>query len=202
MLKRLFDVVIAGTLLLLFVPVLLITAILVRIKLGSPVVFKQQRPGLHGIPFHVYKFRTMTDEKDSLGQLLPDHLRLTAFGSLMRKFSLDELLQLINVIKGDLSLIGPRPLLMEYLPLYTEEQAKRHLVRPGITGWAQIHGRNAVTWEERFERDVWYVENQSLALDFKILLLTVKKVIRSEGVSNANHVTMPAFQGTTTGSEG
>ncbi|HTG71758.1 MAG TPA: sugar transferase [Candidatus Udaeobacter sp.] len=202
MLKRLFDVVIAGTLLLLFVPVLLITAILVRIKLGSPVVFKQQRPGLHGIPFHVYKFRTMTDEKDSLGQLLPDHLRLTAFGSLMRKFSLDELLQLINVIKGDLSLIGPRPLLMEYLPLYTEEQAKRHLVRPGITGWAQIHGRNAVTWEERFERDVWYVENQSLALDFKILLLTVKKVIRSEGVSNANHVTMPVFQGTTTGSEG
>lgn len=202
MLKRLFDVVIAGTLILLFSPIMLITAILVRIKLGSPIVFKQQRPGLHGIPFYVYKFRTMTSEKDSMGELLPDHLRLTAFGSLMRKFSLDELLQLINVIKGELSLIGPRPLLMEYLPLYTEEQAKRHLVRPGITGWAQIHGRNAVTWEERFERDVWYVENQSLALDFKILLLTVKKVIRSEGVSNANHVTMPVFQGTTTGSEG
>lgn len=202
MLKRLIDVVIAGTLLLLLSPIMLITAILVRIRLGSPIVFKQQRPGLHGIPFYVYKFRTMTSEKDSMGELLPDHLRLTAFGSLMRKYSLDELLQLINVIKGELSLIGPRPLLMEYLPLYTEEQAKRHLVRPGITGWAQIHGRNAVTWEERFERDVWYVENQSLALDFKILLLTVKKVIRSEGVSNANHVTMPVFQGTTTGSEG
>lgn len=202
MIKRLLDLLVSSILLMAFSPIIALTALLVRIKLGSPVVFKQQRPGLHGIPFYVYKFRTMTSEKDSMGELLPDHLRLTAFGSLMRKFSLDELLQLINVIKGELSLIGPRPLLMEYLPLYTEEQAKRHLVRPGITGWAQIHGRNAVTWEERFERDVWYVENQSLALDFKILLLTVKKVIRSEGVSNTNHVTMPVFQGTTTGSEG
>lgn len=202
MIKRLLDLLVSSTLLISLSPIIALTALLVRIKLGSPVIFMQQRPGLHGIPFYVYKFRTMTSEKDSMGELLPDHLRLTAFGSLMRKFSLDELLQLINVIKGELSLIGPRPLLMEYLPLYTEEQAKRHLVRPGITGWAQIHGRNAVTWEERFERDVWYVENQSLALDFKILLLTVKKVIRSEGVSNANHVTMPLFQGTTTGSEG
>lgn len=202
MIKRLLDLLVSSTLLIALSPIIALTALLVRIKLGSPIIFKQQRPGLHGIPFYVYKFRTMTDEKDSLGQLLPDHLRLTAFGSLMRKFSLDELLQLVNVIKGELSLIGPRPLLMEYLPLYNEEQAKRHLVRPGITGWAQIHGRNAVTWEERFKRDVWYVENQSLALDFRILLLTVKKVIRSEGVSNANHATMPVFQGTTTNSEG
>ncbi|WP_317618443.1 sugar transferase [Paenibacillus sp. PL91] len=200
--KRLFDLIVSSILLLALSPVIAVTAILVRIKLGSPIVFKQQRPGKHGVPFYVYKFRTMTSEKDSLGQLLPDHLRLTAFGSLMRKFSLDELLQLINVVKGELSLIGPRPLLMEYLPLYNEEQAKRHLVKPGITGWAQIHGRNDVSWEERFERDVWYVENQSLALDLKILLLTVKKVIRSEGVSNANHVTMPMFQGTTSHSEG
>lgn len=202
MIKRLFDLIVSSILLLALSPVIAVTAILVRIKLGSPIVFKQQRPGKHGVPFYVYKFRTMTSEKDSLGQLLPDHLRLTAFGSLMRKFSLDELLQLINVVKGELSLIGPRPLLMEYLPLYNEEQAKRHLVKPGITGWAQIHGRNDVSWEERFERDVWYVENQSLALDLKILLLTVKKVIRSEGVSNANHVTMPMFQGTTNHSEG
>ncbi len=202
MMKRLFDLIISSILFIALSPIIALTAILVRIKLGSPIVFKQQRPGLHGIPFYVYKFRTMTSEKDSMGLLLPDHMRLTAFGILMRKLSLDELLQLINVIKGELSLVGPRPLLMEYLPLYNEEQAKRHLVRPGITGWAQIHGRNAVSWEERFERDVWYVNNQSLALDFKIILFTVKKVIRSEGISNVNHVTMPVFQGTTTPSEG
>ncbi|MEV5025997.1 sugar transferase [Paenibacillus sp. LPE1-1-1.1] len=202
MIKRMFDLIISCLLLLVLSPVIAITAILVRFKLGSPILFKQQRPGLHGVPFYVYKFRTMTSEKDSLGNLLPDHLRLTAFGSLMRKSSLDELLQLVNVIKGELSLIGPRPLLMEYLPLYNEQQAKRHLVRPGITGWAQIHGRNAVSWEARFEHDVWYVENQSFLLDIKILLLTVKKVLKSEGVSNGNHVTMPVFQGTTTNSEG
>ncbi|WP_277755881.1 sugar transferase [Paenibacillus luteus] len=200
--KRIFDFVTAGMLLIILSPIIVLTALLVRMKLGSPVVFKQERPGWHGKPFFVYKFRTMTSEKDSLGQLLPDHLRLTVFGSFMRKFSLDELLQLVNVLKGELSLIGPRPLLMEYLPLYTQEQARRHSVRPGITGWAQIHGRNAVTWEERFERDVWYVENQSLALDIKILLLTVKKVMKSEGVSNTNHVTMPVFQGTTSNQEG
>lgn len=202
MIKRMFDLIISCLLLLVLSPVIAITAILVRFKLGSPILFKQQRPGLHGVPFYVYKFRTMTSEEDSMGNLLPDHLRLTAFGSLMRKFSLDELLQLVNVIKGELSLIGPRPLLMEYLPLYNEQQAKRHLVRPGITGWAQIHGRNAVSWEARFEHDVWYVENQSFLLDLKILLLTVKKVLKSEGVSNGNHVTMPVFQGTTTNSEG
>ncbi|MDQ8735950.1 sugar transferase [Paenibacillus sp. LHD-38] len=200
--KRMFDLAISSLLLIVLSPVIAITAILVRSKLGSPIIFKQQRPGLHGVPFYVYKFRTMTSERDSLGELLPDHLRLTAFGSLMRKSSLDELLQLVNVIKGELSLIGPRPLLMEYLPLYNEQQAKRHLVRPGITGWAQINGRNAVSWESRFEHDVWYVENRSLLLDIKILLLTVKKVLKSEGVSNGNHVTMPVFQGTTTNSEG
>lgn len=202
MVKRLFDVVTASILLVVLSPLILLTAILVRTKLGAPILFKQKRPGLYGKPFYMYKFRTMTSEKDSEGQLLPDHLRLTPFGGLIRKLSLDELLQLINVIKGEQSLIGPRPLLMEYLPLYNEEQAKRHTVRPGITGWAQIHGRNAVSWEERFEHDVWYVENQSLALDIKILFLTVKKVIRSEGVSNTNHVTMPVFQGTTRSHKG
>lgn len=201
MIKRSFDLIVSVLLMVFLSLPILITAVLVRLKLGSPIVFKQKRPGLHGAPFLVYKFRTMTDEKDSFGELLPDHLRLTVFGSFMRKFSLDELLQFINVIKGELSLVGPRPLLMEYLPLYTEEQAKRHQVRPGITGWAQINGRNAVSWEERLERDVWYVENQSLWLDMKILLLTVKKVLRSEGISNANHVTMPLFEGTTTNSK-
>ncbi|RCW42730.1 sugar transferase EpsL [Paenibacillus prosopidis] len=202
MIKRLFDLLVSCTLLLALSPIIVITAILVRFKLGMPIVFKQKRPGLHGMPFYVYKFRTMTDETDSLGNLLPDHIRLTAFGSFLRKYSLDELLQLINVIKGELSLVGPRPLLMEYLPLYTEEQAKRHQVRPGITGWAQINGRNAISWEDRFERDIWYVENQSLRLDLKILLLTVKKVVRSDGISSANHVTMPLFRGTTSNHEG
>lgn len=196
MIKRLFDLVVSVLLLVALSLPILITAIMVRFKLGSPIIFKQERPGLHGVPFHVYKFRTMTDEKDSSGQLLPDHLRITIFGSFMRKSSLDELLQFINVIKGELSLVGPRPLLMEYLPLYTEEQAKRHQVRPGITGWAQINGRNAVSWEERFKLDVWYVEHQSLLLDLKILLLTVKKVIRSEGINNGNFATMPVFKGT------
>ncbi|WP_281285930.1 sugar transferase [Paenibacillus sinopodophylli] len=200
--KRLVDLILSASLLILLSPVIAVTAMLVRFRLGAPVLFKQQRPGLHGVPFHVYKFRTMTSEKDSMGILLPDHLRLTDFGKFMRKFSLDELLQLVNVLKGELSLIGPRPLLMEYLPLYNEQQAKRHLVRPGITGWAQIHGRNAVSWEERFEHDVWYVENQSFMLDLRILILTVKKVVTSEGVSNGNHATMPIFQGTTTSSEG
>jgi sugar transferase EpsL len=195
MVKRLFDIVVAALLLLAACLPILVVALLVRFKLGAPVVFRQQRPGLHGAPFYVYKFRTMTDERDSLGKLLPDHLRLTAFGAWLRKYSLDELLQLVNVLKGELSLIGPRPLLMEYLPLYSERQAKRHLVRPGITGWAQINGRNATTWEERFEHDVWYVEHQSLRLDMLILLRTAGKVIRSEGVSKEGHVTMPMFVG-------
>ncbi|MGO4694909.1 sugar transferase [Paenibacillus sp. 2TAB26] len=202
MTKRLFDIFVSSIILLIMLPIIGITAILVRIKLGTPIVYKQQRPGLHGAPFVVYKFRTMTDEKDSLGQLLPDHIRLTPFGSFLRKFSLDELLQLINVVRGDLSLVGPRPLLMEYLPLYTEEQARRHQVRPGITGWAQINGRNAISWEEKFALDVWYVENWSILLDLKILFQTFLKVVRPEGISNANHATMPMFKGSVSNHEG
>ncbi|MDD9266511.1 sugar transferase [Paenibacillus sp. GCM10023248] len=193
--KRLFDLLVSITLLLLLSPVIGIVALLVRFKLGSPIVFKQQRPGLNAKPIHIYKFRSMTDERDSEGNLLPDSIRLTPFGELLRKYSLDELLQLVNVIKGDLSLVGPRPLLMDYLPLYTEEQAKRHQVRPGITGWAQVNGRNAISWEEKFRLDVWYVENQSMLLDLKILLLTFIKVIKSDGISHSNHVTMEKFSG-------
>ena len=203
MLKRMFDFTAACLLLIITAPVMSVVYVLVRVKLGSPALFKQQRPGLGGRPFYLLKFRTMTDDRDGEGRLLSDHLRLTRFGMLLRKTSLDELPQLINVVKGDLSLVGPRPLLMDYLSKYTEEQMKRHLVRPGITGWAQVNGRNAVTWEERFERDIWYVENRSLLLDLKILLLTVKKVISSEGVSNsAQHLTMPLFEGTTRNQEG
>ncbi|RIX52632.1 sugar transferase [Paenibacillus nanensis] len=202
MLKRSFDFIIAFLLLSAALPVMGVVYALVRFKLGAPALFKQQRPGLHGKPFYLLKFRTMTDERDGEGKLLSDHLRLTPFGQLLRKTSLDELPQLINVLKGELSLVGPRPLLMEYLPLYTEEQAKRHLVRPGITGWAQVNGRNAVTWEERFERDVWYVENRTMLLDFKILFLTVKKVITSDGVSNGAHMTMPLFEGNARNQEG
>jgi sugar transferase EpsL len=193
--KRLFDLLISISLLLLFIPLIIVVAMLVRKKLGSPVVFKQERPGLNGKPFYLYKFRTMTDTKDNEGNLLSDSIRLTSFGSFLRKYSLDELLQLVNVIKGDLSLVGPRPLLNDYLPLYTEEQAKRNNVRPGITGWAQVNGRNSITWEEKFNLDVWYVENQSFLLDFKILLLTFVKVLKSEGIQNANHATMPIFEG-------
>lgn len=193
--KRLFDLAVAGVGLTLLAPIILVTALLIRVKLGSPVVFKQERPGLHGKTFTVYKFRTMTDECDDNGELLPDQQRLTRFGKLLRKFSLDEFPQLLNVVKGDMSLIGPRPLLVEYLPLYSKEQNKRHNVRPGITGWAQVNGRNAITWEERFRLDVWYVENQSFCLDMKIMLMTLKKVIISEGVSHQDHVTMPDFTG-------
>ncbi|WP_317259135.1 sugar transferase [Paenibacillus sp. J5C2022] len=200
--KRLIDIVVASLSLIVLSPVMLIVALLVRVKLGSPVLFKQRRPGLRGRPFHLYKFRTMNDGKDSYGNLLPDHLRLTPFGCWLRKYSLDELPQLLNVIRGELSLVGPRPLLMDYMALYTEEQARRHHVRPGITGWAQVNGRNDVTWEERFQRDIWYVDHQSFWLDMKILLLTVKKVVKSDGVSNANHATMPMFEGTTHNQEG
>ncbi|MBP1967068.1 sugar transferase [Paenibacillus aceris] len=193
--KRLFDLLVSISLLLLFIPLIIVVALLVKKKLGSPVVFKQQRPGLKGKPFYLYKFRTMTDAKDNEGKLLSDSIRLTSFGQFLRKYSLDELLQLVNVIKGDLSLVGPRPLLNDYLPLYTEEQAKRHNVKPGITGWAQVNGRNAISWEERFNLDVWYVENQSFFLDLKILALTFVKVLKSEGIQSANHATMPIFEG-------
>jgi len=193
--KRLFDWVVAASLLLLLLPFIAVIALLVRIKLGSPIVFKQQRPGLHAKPFYLYKFRTMTDAKDSEGNLLPDAVRLTRFGQFLRKYSLDELLQLVNVVKGELSLVGPRPLLMDYLPLYTEEQARRHLVRPGITGWAQVNGRNEISWDEKFRLDIWYLENRSFLLDLKILALTFKKVWKSEGIQNGNHATMPIFEG-------
>ncbi|PFK38361.1 sugar transferase [Bacillus cereus] len=194
--KRLFDLFVSLSLSMLFSFLIIIVAILVRFKLGSPILFKQQRPGLHGKPFFLYKFRTMTDETDSEGNMLPDHVRLTKFGKFLRKYSLDELPQLVNVIKGDLSLVGPRPLLMEYLELYTEEQAKRHNVRPGITGWAQVNGRNAISWEEKFDFDVWYVKNRTFLLDMKILLLTVKKVSKSEGINQVGHVTIEKFTGT------
>ncbi len=193
--KRFYDLLASLLLLLLSSCILIIVAILVRIKLGSPIIFKQQRPGLHGKPFYVYKFRTMTDATDKDGNLLPDAVRLTLFGKLLRKLSLDELPQLINVVKGDISLVGPRPLLMEYLPLYTCEQARRHEVRPGITGWAQVNGRNAISWEDKFKLDVWYVDNYSFWLDIKILFLTVAKVFKSEGISQQGHVTMQKFTG-------
>ncbi|ENQ3078080.1 sugar transferase [Bacillus sp. WLY-B-L8] len=193
--KRTFDLLISLFLLLCLSFVIFVVAILVRLKLGSPIIFKQQRPGLYGKPFYLYKFRTMTDEKDNKGNPLSDQVRLTTFGKFLRKYSLDELPQLINVVKGDISLVGPRPLLMEYLPLYTSEQAKRHHVKPGITGWAQVNGRNAITWEEKFELDVWYVNNQSFLIDMKILFLTLIKVFKSEGINQDGHVTMERFRG-------
>lgn len=193
--KRIVDLAASVTLGLLILPLALIIACLVRYKLGSPILFKQERPGLNERRFQLYKFRTMNEARDVSGHLLPDEVRLTTFGKLLRKFSLDELPQLINVIKGDMSLVGPRPLLVEYLPLYTTEQLKRHAVKPGITGWAQVNGRNLITWEEKFDLDLWYVENQSLLLDFKIIILTFWKVIKSEGIKNDNHATMPIFRG-------
>jgi sugar transferase EpsL len=193
--KRLFDLLLTFIGLMLLSPVLLITVLLVRLKLGSPILFSQQRPGLHGKPFRMIKFRTMTDERNTNGELLPDDQRLTRFGRFLRSTSLDELPALWNVLKGEMSLVGPRPLLMEYLPLYSAEQARRHDVRPGITGWAQVNGRNAITWEEKFKLDVWYVDNQSFWLDLKILLLTVKKVFVREGISAEGEATMPKFTG-------
>lgn len=195
MVKRFFDLIAAVIGLFIFSPVLIVTAILVHIKLGSPVLFKQQRPGLYAQPFYVYKFRTMTDQRDAGGQLLPDEVRLTPFGKLLRRWSLDELPQLLNVVIGDLSLVGPRPLLMHYLPLYSPEQARRHEVRPGVTGWAQVNGRNAISWEEKFKLDVWYVENQSFWLDLKILWMTFNKVFKREGISQEGQATMSEFKG-------
>ncbi|MGI2293450.1 sugar transferase [Paenibacillus sp. GXUN7292] len=202
MVKKSMDYIVAGLLLLMLWPVILGTALIVRIHFGAPILFRQVRPGLHGKPFEILKFRTMTNATDDEGQLLPDYIRLTGVGRFLRKLSLDELPQLFNVLKGELSLVGPRPLLMEYLPLYTEEQAKRHLVKPGITGWAQVHGRNAMTWEERLERDAWYAQHQCFRLDLKILWMTIGVVAKSKGISNDNHATMPVFQGKTTNLEG
>ncbi|MGG5794587.1 sugar transferase [Bacillus nitratireducens] len=193
--KRCFDLFISLFLLLCFSFVIALIAIFVKYKLGSPIFFKQERPGLYGNPFNLYKFRTMTDEKDADGNLLSDEIRLTSFGNFLRKYSLDELPQLINVVKGHLSLVGPRPLLMAYIPLYSQEQAKRHNVRPGITGWAQINGRNDISWDEKFKLDIWYVENHNFYLDLKILCLTFVKVLKSDGIQNSNHATMPVFKG-------
>jgi lipopolysaccharide/colanic/teichoic acid biosynthesis glycosyltransferase len=195
MIKRLLDLVVALLVSLIAWPIMAVIAVLVRCFLGSPILFSQVRPGLRGHPFSVYKFRTMTDARDSEGKLLPDDARLTKFGLFLRRSSLDELPQLFNVIKGDVSLVGPRPLLMEYLPLYSSEQARRHEVRPGITGWAQVNGRNAISWEEKFKLDVWYVENQSFWLDIRILLLTIKKVLVRDGISADGHVTIEPFKG-------
>lgn len=194
--KRFFDIVVSFIALILLSVIIVITAIIVRLKLGSPILFKQQRPGLKGKPFYVYKFRTMTDEKDEKSELLPDNLRLTKVGKLIRKLSLDELPQLFNVIRGDISLVGPRPLLMEYIELYTPEQARRHDVKPGVTGWAQVNGRNAISWEEKFKLDVWYVDNQSFWLDIKILFLTILKVFKSEGINQSGQATIEKFKGT------
>lgn len=195
MIKRLFDIVIALSALIILSPVLLIVALLVRSKLGRPVFFRQIRPGRHGKPFEMIKFRTMRDALDSNGKPLPDAERLTRFGRMLRSTSLDELPELWNVLKGDMSLVGPRPLLMQYLHLYNNRQKKRHDVRPGITGWAQVNGRNAISWEQKFEYDVWYVENRSIVLDIKILWLTIKKVVIREGISAEGHATTTKFQG-------
>lgn len=193
--KRILDFIISFILFICFCPLFIIIALLIKVKLGSPIIFKQKRPGLNGKIFLLYKFRTMTDEKDQNGQLLPDEIRLTRFGEFLRKFSLDEYPQLWNVIKGDLSLVGPRPLLVEYLPLYTKDQALRHKVRPGITGWAQVNGRNSLSWEEKFKLDVWYVKNQSFFLDIKILFLTVHKVFISDGINQPGNATVESFKG-------
>lgn len=193
--KRLFDFLLSLVGLLVLALPLLLLVLLVRYKLGGPVFFRQIRPGLHGQPFEMVKFRTMTDACGADGALLPDALRLTPFGRFLRASSLDELPELWNVLKGDMSLVGPRPLLMEYLPLYNPEQARRHAVRPGITGWAQVNGRNAICWEEKFALDTWYVDHQSLALDIRILWLTIRKVLVREGISAAGEATMGKFTG-------
>lgn len=195
MLKRLIDITASGAALTVLSPVLAVTAYKVKKNLGSPVLFKQTRPGLDGKPFEMIKFRTMKDATDSDGNLLPDSERLTPFGQKLRSTSIDELPELWNVLKGDMSLVGPRPLLMEYLPLYNSEQARRHNVRPGVTGYAQVNGRNAISWEQKFALDTWYVDNQSLWLDFKILAKTVKQVLIKDGISADGEATMSKFTG-------
>jgi len=193
--KRTLDLILILFILPLLLPLYLVVAWLVRSKLGSPVLFKQVRPGKNAKPFEMAKFRTMTDKRDVNGKLLPDSVRLTKFGKFLRSTSLDELPGLWSVVKDDMSLVGPRPLLVDYLPLYSEKQSRRHEVKPGITGWAQVNGRNAISWDEKFDLDVWYVDNQSIWLDIKILWLTVKKVILRDGISQNNHVTMDKFRG-------
>jgi len=193
--KRLFDLLTASTLLVLLSPLFLLMALVIRLGIGRPVLFRQQRPGLHGKPFNFLKFRTMMDARDVQGRLLPDEARLTPIGRLLRRLSLDELPQLLNVIKGDMSLVGPRPLLMEYLPLYNSEQLRRHEVKPGVTGWAQVNGRNSLTWEQKFAYDVWYVDHRSFWLDLRILVRTLLKTLKCEGINERGEITMTKFSG-------
>ncbi len=199
--KRVCDLVVASSALLLLSPFLLVVSLLVRWRLGAPIFFRQQRPGLHGRPFWLLKFRTMTNARDTSGALLLDAQRLTPFGRWLRATSIDELPGLINILRGEMSFIGPRPLLMQYLPLYSPEQARRHDVKPGFSGWAQINGRNALSWEDKFRLDVWYVDRQSFWLDLRIFLVTILKVIRREGISAAGEATMAPFTGSATASE-
>lgn len=194
-LKRGFDIFFAAFALLILSPVILVVALLVRMKLGAPVLYKQTRPGLHAAPFRLIKFRSMLEAYDEKGDQLPNEQRMTPFGRFLRSASLDELPELWNILKGEMSFVGPRPLLMEYLPLYSEQQARRHEVLPGLTGWSQVNGRNALTWEEKFELDFWYVEHASFLLDLKIILLTILKVLRREGIAHEGDVAMPRFRG-------
>nr|WP_315853303.1 sugar transferase [Alteromonas oceanisediminis] len=193
--KRWFDLVVSLTALVVLMPVIVTLCLLVAIKLGRPILFKQIRPGLHGKPFYLLKFRSMTDARDASGELKPDSERLSSFGQKLRSTSVDELPSLLNVLKGDLSLVGPRPLLMDYLPLYSTEQSRRHEVKPGITGWAQVNGRNALSWDEKFALDVWYVENRTFWLDIKILFMTINKVFKRDGINQAGEATMTRFTG-------
>lgn len=195
--KRIFDLILASVALILLSPIVFLLAYKIRKNLGSPVLFRQKRPGLNGKPFEMIKFRTMKDAMDEEGSSLPDEMRMTSFGNKLRQSSLDELPELWNVVKGDMSLVGPRPLLMQYLPLYNEEQARRHEVKPGVTGWAQINGRNAISWDDKFKLDVWYVDNRTFWLDIKIIFLTIKKVFVKEGISADGHVTIEPFKGNT-----
>ncbi|MDM8549942.1 sugar transferase [Desulfobacterales bacterium HSG2] len=194
--KRIFDLILTIPVYFLLSPLMILIAGVIRLTMENPVFFKQTRPGLHGKPFTIYKFRTMLNAYDKSGSLLPDKERLTWFGRFLRSTSLDELPELFNILKGEMSIVGPRPLLMQYLERYTPEQARRHEVKPGLTGWAQINGRNAITWEEKFNLDVWYVDHQSLWLDMKIIIMTILKVVRREGISQAGHATMEEFRGT------
>jgi lipopolysaccharide/colanic/teichoic acid biosynthesis glycosyltransferase len=199
MVKRVFDIIFAIILIVLLMPLYIIVALVIFIDMGRPILFRQVRPGLNEKLFTIYKFRTMSDEKSSDGSLLPDEKRLTKLGKVIRALSLDELPQLFNVLKGDMSFVGPRPLLVEYLPLYSEREKKRHSVKPGITGWAQVNGRNAITWSEKFEYDLWYVENYSFLLDMKILLLTLLKVLQRSDIHSKESVTMEKFKGSQNG---
>lgn len=191
--KRIFDLIVSALAITGLFPLLIILTVAVRWQLGSPIFFRQQRPGMEGKPFRLFKFRTMTDARDVDGKLLPDKQRLTGFGRFLRSTSLDELPELLNVLKGDMSLVGPRPLLMQYLTRYTPEQARRHEVKPGLTGWAQVNGRNALTWEEKFKLDVWYVDNQSFWLDIKIIFITIWKILKREGINQQDQATMQEF---------